>query len=374
MADNDKDLRQWLESAGNVIPELTGNALGAVISYLTGDLPGAVIGGAATPLLTLTIRTVGEEIRRRVLGPREDIRVGGAIFFATKKFRDNLDAGKQVRQDGFFTQEDGDRTAAKEITEGVLITAQRDYEEKKLKYYGNLLGNLAFRVDVDRNTANALLKLAGRLSYHQLCYLALMARKGQFRLAESSNKLGDFITHDIAHDDSNYAALAADVFDLIQQRVLWGNPNSVNDQEFVTRVSNLGFVLYELMALDEIDNSDLTSIVTLLNDVKKNDHLRGMSVGFMPIDDNNVVRVDKQYTGLLLRDGNNYTIDGVPARISHQSVRFSDLASIPDASLFVTLEDESGRKFSVHVDALKRLGNLEPVTGLNFDSLKEKAY
>ena len=49
-----------------------------------------------------------------------------------------------------------DRSFADEIIEGVLLAAQREYQEKKLPLYGNLLTNIAFRSDIDRVTANRL--------------------------------------------------------------------------------------------------------------------------------------------------------------------------------------------------------------------------
>ena len=43
--------------------------------------------------------------------------------------------------------EDG-KSLSEEITEGILISARNEHEERKLKYYG-LLGNIMFKEDLD---------------------------------------------------------------------------------------------------------------------------------------------------------------------------------------------------------------------------------
>src|ERR1051326_659774 len=65
------------------------------------------------------------------------------------------------------------RSTAEEIAEAVLVAAERDHEERKLRYYGNLLANLAFSDGIDRAEANLLTRLAQGLSYAQLCLLSI---------------------------------------------------------------------------------------------------------------------------------------------------------------------------------------------------------
>jgi hypothetical protein len=48
----------------------------------------------------------------------------------------------------------------------VLLAAQREHEERKLRFMGNLIANLAFHPEIDRGYANYLIRLAEKLSFH----------------------------------------------------------------------------------------------------------------------------------------------------------------------------------------------------------------
>jgi hypothetical protein len=60
------------------------------------------------------------------------------------------------------------RAPFEEILEGVLIKAQREHEEKKIRYLGQFLGNIAFDANCSGGQANYLLSLLERLTYQQL--------------------------------------------------------------------------------------------------------------------------------------------------------------------------------------------------------------
>ena len=54
-----------------------------------------------------------------------------------------------------------------------MFSAQREHEENKLKYYGNLVANIAFDKTISREQANQLVSLAQKLSYRQIKLLNL---------------------------------------------------------------------------------------------------------------------------------------------------------------------------------------------------------
>ncbi len=148
--------------------EIAGATTGAAIGLLVGGPPGAIVGAAAGPTAARTLRGLAVEFRERVLGHREEVRVGAVISFASAKIKEKLEGGQQLRQDDFFTDAYDNRATAKEVFEGVVLAAQREAEEKKVRLYGNLLANLAFVQDVDREHANFLVRLGENLSYRQL--------------------------------------------------------------------------------------------------------------------------------------------------------------------------------------------------------------
>jgi hypothetical protein len=113
---------------------------------------------------------IGNDASERLLSERERMRMGGVMLYSADKIRKKLAAGSQPRDDGFFEKPSKthpacaelpfvDRPAAQEILEGILLVAQREYEEKKLPFLGNLYANIAFDSSIDRPYANFLLKI-----------------------------------------------------------------------------------------------------------------------------------------------------------------------------------------------------------------------
>jgi hypothetical protein len=153
--------------------DIAGNVAGAAVGFIVAGPTGSVIGAAATPVITGILKTIGSEIRSRLYSDRELIRAGGALAFAVQKIQSNIETGRTLRSDNFFDDDTvSDRGAAKEILEGVLLAAQKEYQEKKVRFYGNLYANIVFESDVDRSQANYLIRLLDRLSFRQLCILA----------------------------------------------------------------------------------------------------------------------------------------------------------------------------------------------------------
>jgi uncharacterized membrane protein len=162
--------------------ELTGSIAGSVIGLLVAGPVGSMVGSAASPLLTRILQDIGKDIKNRVLSHREEVRVGATLTFAIQKIQDNLANGQSIRQDKFFRGELQERAAAEEVLEGVVIASQREHEEKKIKFYGNLVANIAFHPEVSKEQANLLIKLGTSISYHQMCLLNLAVNKDSFKL------------------------------------------------------------------------------------------------------------------------------------------------------------------------------------------------
>jgi hypothetical protein len=154
-----------------------GAAIGAALGLIGGDA-GLVSGAAAGFGIGVAIRQGAEEFRSRVLAPRESARVGTTLAYAVTAVGRRRAAGESLRDDGFFgpVSSPDDRTPAEEIVEGVLSSAQKDWEEKKLRLYGELLASIAYSPWVSRGNANYLLKLFEHLTYRQVCLLALLER------------------------------------------------------------------------------------------------------------------------------------------------------------------------------------------------------
>jgi hypothetical protein len=130
--------------------DIVGAGAGASIGHLLGGTTGAAAGGMYGAMARIMLRDVALDFIYRALGEREQARVGAAVFYFAQKYQERLDAGEQPRQDGFFEDSPADRSAAKELFEATLLAAQREHQEKKVRFYGNLVANIAFDPTVSR--------------------------------------------------------------------------------------------------------------------------------------------------------------------------------------------------------------------------------
>lgn len=251
--------------------DIAGATTGAAIGLLVGGPPGAIVGTAAGPAAARTLRGLAVEFRERVLGRREEVRVGATISFASAKINEKLENGQRLRHDGFFADAKDDRSTAKEVFESVVLAAQREAEEKKVRFYGNLLANLAFVEDVDRSQANFLIRLGEDLSYRQLCLLSLFAQNTL--LLGGNNRLN--LRASSYREDAGTATFSMDLIVLLQEtydldrKGLVSNGGaamiSVADAN-PSQMSPVGAAatLYNLMELGTITPDDLNSLIRLL--------------------------------------------------------------------------------------------------------------
>jgi len=181
----------------------------------------------------------------------------------------------------------------------VIRKAQEEYEERKVRYQGILLGNLPFYQDVDRAQANLLVRLAFELSYRQLCLLALFSNLQDFDVAfkyinlDAFDKYSDLV-NDQRHPDfvlasqlrteerlqsyslltGTHYAVRQETYDLYTKHLIKIKDDG-RDQKLVhplylsyseVEVVQIGKVLYALMGLQEIDRKDLDWLATLMRD------------------------------------------------------------------------------------------------------------
>ena len=153
--------------------DLAGATMGGALGLIGGP-PGVAAGAAGGVLVSRGLRRVGAELKRRILGPREEVRVGAALAFAGDYIKSRLDAGDEPRDDGFFEETEGRRVDAEELLEGVLLEAGRSYQEQKVPYLGRLYGGIVFDDRISASYGHFLVKLMERLTYRQLAAIAFL--------------------------------------------------------------------------------------------------------------------------------------------------------------------------------------------------------
>jgi hypothetical protein len=252
--------------------EIVGSSTGAVIGFLLAGLEGAAVGGACAPLLTKGLIEIGNDIEKRLLSEREKIRIGGVISYATLKIREKIAAGERLRTDGFLEQPSAgfpacaeipiiSRPPVNEVIEGLLLAVQREHEEMKLPFQGNLLANFFFNPSIDRSRANLLVKISKTISFRQMCILSIFSDP-----YKSLIKGRYFESSAFPSADMSLNSLFQEIFDLGSQGLLYRAR-----YEPVTKVSHLngimdvevvgaGFDLYNLMELGKIEETYFDAI------------------------------------------------------------------------------------------------------------------
>lgn len=238
-----------------------GGAIGGSIAGPVGGAVGAVSGVAITYSLDKTMK----EFAKRALGKQEEKRVDNVLRFTKEKIQENIRNGLRVRDDGFFGDDVNDRSPADEIYEAVLLAGQREHEERKLKFYGNLFANLAFEPGIDKGHANLLIRTAKSLSYRQLCLLAIFARHDKSGLR--IEKYGKIAREDVQIETKTGAVLH-ETFDLYSKALINCSGDSVLSVPDIKpakmRTQGTGTILFKLMELNTIDPKGLEEVEAYL--------------------------------------------------------------------------------------------------------------
>lgn len=255
-----KDIVQNLIETGS---EITGSISGSVIGGLIAGPIGMVIGGASGPIITKVIKSIGTEVKSRILSPREEVRIGAVYTYAIDKILKNEQSGRVLRDDNFFTAEPNMRSDSEEIFEGVILKAQKEYEENKIKYYGNLLGNISCDKNITKQFAHQLIKLAENLSYNQLCLLKIINIANNQKKIDlrSTNYRDDKLSREIV-------TILYDLIDLENKHLIVNSKTHVFGitdiipSEFTTQGN--GNALLHLMELDQIPEEHCSELIELL--------------------------------------------------------------------------------------------------------------
>jgi len=169
--DNNKNdaVQKWTEIGANIVA----SSLTSVAGILNPTIEGAILSTVGGTLFNTGLQLLGRELQTRYMSKKEEQRIGTAFYYLQQKFNENADAGKAIRDDDFFNTVDGEYSTNLEILEGILIAAQKSYQEKKVRHISNFYANLLFDNTIDGHKANHFLKLAESMSYRQFCLLAV---------------------------------------------------------------------------------------------------------------------------------------------------------------------------------------------------------
>lgn len=228
-----------------------GAGIGVAVAGPIGAIGGAVVGGLLQGLFDWGIA----ELVERQLSDSEKRKVSSFLDLAQKKIQDKMNEGKKLRDSEFFDATENNRSSAEELLEGLLLTAQREYEERKIPYIANLYVNLCLDSSISLAVANSILKFAGELTYRELVILKCIT------ICHSNANI---------HKKSAYnqvsgleiISIATDVYTLYQKGIVYTvstnfllGPGSINPSDLV--VNGVGAFIYQLMELQDLPHDDL---------------------------------------------------------------------------------------------------------------------
>ena len=249
--------------------EIAGSVTGASLGFFVAGPVGAVAGAASGSVAAQILRRVGTEIAERIVGPRQRIRMGAALLVAAEEINRRLEAGDELRRDGFFGVE-GERADADEVLEGVLLHAANEYEERKVPLIANLFASIAFDEAVSPARATYLLQLADRLTYRQLLVLALFSsqRFDAELVFVDAGRAGGTVNRDADAVADADALGHAGLLGVLQEGGWSANMASVVNGGSFRSISlakahptRMGEELYRLMHLDAVPDEALRDVL-----------------------------------------------------------------------------------------------------------------
>lgn len=255
---DDKKLDAMINSSGDI----AGGAIGAAVGFIFGGPAGAALGGASGPAAAGVIRKIGHEATRRLLGPREEVRIGGALAIATAHIKARVDRGEKLRTDGFFENRHSGRSDAEEVAESVLQKSQHEAEERKIPFMAYLIGNVAFNSGISTQLAHQILKAADSMTYRQLCIMKLTSVSKNYPLRTDYKNQTSFnrVLYQILHECLDLERRALINFD---GKVAFG----LTDVRPATmRLEGLGIDMFNEMGLVTIPEVDFVDISERLSE------------------------------------------------------------------------------------------------------------
>jgi hypothetical protein len=230
-------------------------------ALLMGEGARQFAGRTADWAVVRTLVRAGDEFAKRALSDWERARTAKVVLAAVHRFDENVRGGFAVREDDFFVATRTNRAPADELTEAVLLAAQREHEEAKLPFLGNFLAGVAFRDGMDRAQVNALVRLAAGLSHRQLCLMAVFSHTERLELRTT-----DY--NDQARVPFAAVAVLQEVFELVRMSLVVqtnGDPITMRDlTPGRMTVAGMGAMLVKVMGLGHLEPEVIDDLAALL--------------------------------------------------------------------------------------------------------------
>ena len=242
--------------------EVGGSLAGATIGLAIAGPVGAIIGALVGPLVGGAFKKVGTEISEKILGPREQARIGATYTLALDKIAKKLESGMEVRSDDFLKKQVNDRTNLESILEGTLLKVRNEYEEKKINFYSNFLANISFESSISFEKGNALLRILEQLSFRQISILAY------FSEIEDVSTERWMISFKDNEEFGKYQDFYFELMDIYNKQLLQQTGGGISMSVSSLGISPLGKTMCDLIGIEDIDESEKLKIASTIESIK----------------------------------------------------------------------------------------------------------
>lgn len=260
---DEKSLRRLLEAGSEMAGSITGAFIGTAIAGPIGTL----VGASLPPLISKSLNKISDDVLNRNISKREEQKIGVGYIYAVDRIEKNIKMGRKIRTDGFIDDENI-QSDSNTILEGVTVKLQKEWELKKLQFYGNFLGNISFIPEIDFNYAAVLLKFAESLLYRQMCLIKVFMKKGtpQIDLAPIANEYRSGLSANTFNYSLYSDLVEMDRLSVFQRR----GPVTLGGTIGNCALSDMGIKLYQLMNLEEIEEADYCKTLTEFQEMLPN--------------------------------------------------------------------------------------------------------
>ncbi|KXA04414.1 hypothetical protein HMPREF3222_03198 [Clostridium perfringens] len=251
--------------------EITGEVISSSVNSALGDSTG-ISGIVSKSVWGKSIQTLANKLDPCQLTEWEKQRVTNCMISAIDKVKERMNNGDKLREDDFFKENPDGKTDAEEVFESIVIASQRESQEMKQIFYGNMLANIGFISYLNADEFNFLLKVFEKLTYRQCLLLAIFKSNTLAKI----NRINSFLKNSnpiVGVVDSKDVILYQEIMDLYQKSLLFNDSNIIMNIKDVIP-SNLftygmGMNILELAEIDKITEKNERLTDKHLKDLKE---------------------------------------------------------------------------------------------------------
>lgn len=211
----------------------------------------ATLYGSITPVVQRTISRVLTVFQGKSFAKIESARLGVCYYSLIESIKKNEAEGHPYNE-SFFSQK-SEYGKIDELAEAVLRAAMDDSQNVKSYHYGKLLGNSLYQEKYDESSIFTLLRIAQRLSFDELCLLAVL------------NDMPQKNYEVLVNGDDKRSELMVNMLNLKASGLLKRmSPFTLGATLDNLQISTLGKDLYILMDLQELDSKGVGDLKQLI--------------------------------------------------------------------------------------------------------------